>query len=57
MKTFLVWLTNWKGTELQIWWFDPAKMLRKNPYVIKVKEIPTEIAEKLSIDDLRKIYE
>lgn len=56
MKAFLVWLSTWKGTELQVWWYDPNKVLRKNPYIIKHQEIPVEIASNLSIRELEKVY-
>ena len=54
---YLVLLKTWYGrVEKQVWWFNPAKMLRKHPDVIKTKEIPAEVADKLSLKELEAVY-
>lgn len=54
---YLVWLKTWYGrVEKQVWWFNPAKMLKKHQDVIKTKEIPVEVADKLSLKELEAVY-
>jgi len=57
MTAFLVWLPHPKRkTELQIWWFDPNQLMRKRTDIIKKMQIDDSVAEKLTLDDLEKIY-
>lgn len=54
---YLVWLRNMLGkVELQVWWYNPSKMLRKKPNIVKQLEVSAGVAEKLTIDELDMIY-
>lgn len=54
---YLVVLPNRKSKhELQVWWFNPDKALRKNPYIIKKMEIDDTIAKELTLKQLELIY-
>jgi hypothetical protein len=57
MTAFLVWVPHpKKKEELQVWWFDPKKALRKRADIIRMQQIDDDIAEKLTLDELGKIY-
>lgn len=54
---YLVWLRNILGkVELQVWWYNPSKVLRKKPNIVKQLEVSAGVAEKLTIDELDMIY-
>lgn len=54
---YLVWLRNMLGkVELQVWWYNPSKRLRKKPNIVKQLEVSAGVAEKLTIDELDMIY-
>jgi len=57
VTAFLVWLPHpKKKEELQVWWYDPNKMLRKRTNIIRMQQIDDAVAEKLTLDELGKIY-
>ncbi len=57
MTAFLVWVPHpKKKEELQVWWFNPDKALRKRTDIIRMQQIDDDIAEKLTLDELGKIY-
>lgn len=57
MTAFLVWIPHpKKKATLQVWWFDPNKALRKRTDIIRMQQIDDAVAEKLTLDELGKIY-
>jgi hypothetical protein len=57
MTAFLVWLPHPKNKEeLQIWHYNPNKLLRKRTDIIRMHQIDDAVAETFSLNELEYIY-
>lgn len=57
MTAYLIWLAHpKKKEELQVWWFDPKKALRPRQDILRSMQIDDAVAEKLTLDELEKVY-